>query len=463
MLLTTRPRPEETYLPADATSPIAVPASARPFEAPSSPDELLLPLEMIAMPRLEADLDGDAARPDLPMPLGPEEPTRDERRPRAFEFEHLLSVADGDLLRAFDTDVTDALAGRGEQQRSILGAREGATLESERAVVFGLNWLAAHQCKNGSWHFNHKLAGCSSVCRNPGSHPSTTAATSLALLAFLGAGQTQQRGKYQEAVRAGFYYLCGRMFPTEHGGDFQEGTMYAQGMAAMCLAEGYAMTGDEQLGTHAQLALDFIIWAQDRKGGGWRYAPLMPGDTTVTGWQLMALKCGQMASLRVPQESIYLVQRYLDSVQDYAGAKYLYHVRAKPSSDATNSAVGLLCRMYTGWNHETPALERGVGLLAHEGPSADNMFYNYYATQVLRHWGGDVWRTWNEKLREHLIKTQATEGHESGSWYFDGGQAEVGGRLYNTALALLTLEVYYRYLPLDREAAEGGAGNRLSE
>jgi hypothetical protein len=35
-----------------------------------------------------------------------------------------------------------------------------------------------------------------------------------------------------------------------------------------------------------------------------------------------------------------------------------------------------------------------------------------------------------------------------GSWYFAEPYGDAGGRLYNTALAILTLEVYYRYLPL---------------
>ena len=38
---------------------------------------------------------------------------------------------------------------------------------------------------------------------------------------------------------------------------------------------------------------------QDPRGGGWRYDPRKPGDTSVTGWQVMALKSGQMADLNV--------------------------------------------------------------------------------------------------------------------------------------------------------------------
>ncbi|MFH1266905.1 MAG: hypothetical protein ABIK89_14345, partial [Planctomycetota bacterium] len=82
-----------------------------------------------------------------------------------------------------------------------------------------------------------------------------------------------------------------------------------------------------------------------------------------------------------------------------------------------------------------------------------NMYYNYYATQVMRHWGGPEWEKWNPKMRDYLVATQSNQGTESGSWYFAGGHGETGGRLYNTAVALMTLEVYYRYMPLYRQRA----------
>ena len=77
---------------------------------------------------------------------------------------------------------------------------------------------------------------------------------------------------------------------------------------------------------------------------------------TVTGWQLMALKCGQMAGLRVPKPTLYMVTRFLDHVQTDGGAGYGYmtpHSKT-PQSKATTTAIGLLCRMYTGWRPTTP-------------------------------------------------------------------------------------------------------------
>ena len=105
--------------------------------------------------------------------------------------------------------------------------------------------------------------------------------------------------------------------------------------------------------------------------------------------------------------------------------------------------------MYLGWGRDEPALIRGVEYLGNEGPSPNDMYYNYYATQVMHHFEGDAWEKWNARMRDYLIESQTKEGHEAGSWYFAGdGHNETGGRLYTTSLATMTLEVYYRHLPI---------------
>ncbi len=340
------------------------------------------------------------------------------------------------------------LEGRGREARAGLAGNQGGSRESEAAVERGLNWLVAHQRPDGGWSFDLTKPPCNGMCRNSGKETSTTAATALALLPFLGAGYTHREGEHQEVVKRGLYYLGTRARQTPHGVDLQEGTMYAQGLATIALCEAYAMTQDPALRPVAQEAIRFIVFAQDLKGGGWRYTPGTPGDVTVTGWQLMALKSGLLAKLNVPSPTTGLVEKFLDSVQTDGGSRYNYMVAEPPRETRATTAVGLLCRMYTGWQRDKPALYRGIAHLHRWGPSETNMYYNYYAAQVLRHWGGPEWLAWNRRMRDHLVATQAGSGHESGSWHFPDAYGDAGGRLYNTAMAVLTLEVYYRYLPL---------------
>jgi hypothetical protein len=226
------------------------------------------------------------------------------------------------------------------------------------------------------------------------------------------------------------------------------GRMYDHGLASIVLCEAYGMTQDRMLLKPAERALAFIVAAQDPVGGGWRYQPQMPGDTSVVGWQLMAIKSGQMAYLRVPPYTIDGASRFLDSVAMDQGAGYGY-VNNFAGSEAT-SAVGLLCRMYLGWKRDNPALVRGAQTLSALEPSASNMYFNYYATQVLHHFEGPLWVKWNDKMRDYLVRSQSDRGHETGSWFFDGDRhgGRQGGRLYTTCMAAMTLEVYYHHMPL---------------
>jgi hypothetical protein len=191
--------------------------------------------------------------------------------------------------------------------------------------------------------------------------------------------------------------------------------------------------------------LNFIVHAQDPKGGGWRYSPGQPGDTTVTGWQVMALKSGLLAGLDVPQKPFRLASQFLDHVETDYGSGYGY---LKPGKTPTTSAIGVLGRMLTGWRLERPALTSGVQRLAKLGPSRTDMYFNYNATQVMRHCGGETWDDWNKPMRDQLISSQSREGHASGSWFEKDEHGAVGGRLYMTCLACMTLEVYYRHMPL---------------
>jgi hypothetical protein len=204
------------------------------------------------------------------------------------------------------------------------------------------------------------------------------------------------------------------------------------------------MTKDPKLKAPAQRAIDYIVMAQ-HQGGGWRYGPGQAGDTSVTGWQVIALRSAQQGGLRIPRSVFTKVSVYLDSVQtDKAGSGYRY----MPGDRITDAMVaeGLLCRVYTSSKLRRGELRAGVEYLQENLPRVGGeLYYWYYATQVLHHYGGEPWDEWNHVMRDLLIESQATDGHASGSWAPQGGHDGSGGRVYATSLALLTLEVYYRH------------------
>jgi len=338
------------------------------------------------------------------------------------------------------------LGGRGDGYNKRKGTPEGD------AVALALRWLAAHQFPDGGWSFDHTMSPlCQNQCRDRdiGNKNARIGATGMALLPFLGAGQTHMKGDYQKTVRGGLYFLISNMKLDATGGSLRDegGNMYSHGIASIVLCEAFAMSNDKALRIPAQQSINFICYAQDPVGGGWRYQPRERGDTSVVGWQIMALKSGHMAYLIIPPETVQRVSAYFDAVQYESGSRYGY-TDPNGGSKAT-TAIGLLCRMYLGWSKDHPALERGAEWLANTGPSKGDMYYNYYATQVMRHHGGDNWEKWDEVMKPQLVNSQAKEGHETGSWITDDPHGKkAGGRLYCTSMAAMVLEVYYRHLPL---------------
>ena len=352
-----------------------------------------------------------------------------------------------DLLATAGALSGTGLSGRGQAARAANVKAGGGTPGSEEAVALALEWLSKQQQRDGSWDF-----AVLNQCPNAGSlRGANNGATGMALLPFLGAGQTHLEGKYKETVGRGLYYLG--QHQDQKGGWFESGgSMYSHGICAIAMCEAYAMTQDRGLMNSAQGGINFIVYAQDPVGGGWRYAVKQAGDTSAVGWQLMALKSGHMAYLNVPPNTVKGAAHFLDSVQSDSGAKYGY---ATPGAGQGTTAVGLLSRMYLGWKKDEPALQRGVQYLSGIGPSKGNMYYNYYATQIMRHNEGDEWKKWNDVMRDQLVTTQSKVGPMKGSWHMEGGGhgGERGGRLYNTALATMILEVYYRHMPIYRKQA----------
>jgi hypothetical protein len=358
----------------------------------------------------------------------------------------------------------EGFGGRGSGHRKAMLASGGGTKQSERAVAAALHWLYRHQLSDGSWSLAGYKQRCSDAsCTGPGSSHSDTGATGLGLLPFLAAGQTHKtKGPYRKTIQDGLLWLCRHQ---ERDGNLAKGCeqpMYSHGLATIALCEAYGLSADRTLGNAAQGAINYILAAQNKNDFGWRYTPGEAGDTSVVGWQVMALKSAHMAGLNVGGSSLEAVGKWFDLVKSGPnGSNFSY----QPNSGATPpmSAVGLLCRQYLGTKRDDPMMIDGVKYLMGHLPDANlhNVYYWYYATQVLHNYTGYEWDTWNRAMRKLLINTQTKEGCASGSWSPTSPAADAwgpqGGRHMLTALSALTLEIYYRYLPLYKtDQPEGG-------
>jgi hypothetical protein len=345
--------------------------------------------------------------------------------------------------------------------------------QTELAIEKGLEFLAKHQRADGSWHLED--FGENVEIR------SATAATALAMLSFQGAGYTHRQFKYESVCGRALKWMIQNQRPN---GDLYVRTdptsdsnawLYSHSIATLALCEAYGMTQDDSIKQNAQSAINFLIQSQDPQGGGWRYQPKIGSDTSVTGWCMMALKSAELSGLQVSQESYRGIAKWLAGSQASENQKYLYRYNWQAAdTPATRhgrlptpvmTSVGLLMRLYLGWRRDHPDMQRGTAWLVErlpvegtvQNPQRDT-YYWYYATQVMFHMGGERWKSWYGSLYPMLVRTQKMNGEYAGSWEPNGqipdAWGRFGGRLYVTTLNLLSLEVYYRHLPIYEATAD---------
>ena len=355
--------------------------------------------------------------------------------------------------------VPPSFAVRVAGRRSAAAVARGGSVETERAVQSALAWLAATQSADGRW--NAARHGGGEERSVPGHHrhgvgaKSDHGVTGLGLLAFLGAGNTHREGPYSETVARGIRFLVDRQRADGSlAGDAEFfAALYCHGMAAIALAECCAMTGDATLRQPLEKAVGYTLSMQSPSTGGWRYAAGDKGDTSQLGWQVMLLTSGRQAGLTGMESAEARARTFLQSVSSgRAGGLAAYRPGERPSMAMT--AEALACRLFLGMPADHPCVGEAVEVLARSPPEtrSPNAYAWYYATLASFHAGGPQWEAWNRQLQAALLPLQRRESSGlDGSWDPDPVWGGHGGRVYATAMAAMTLEVYYRHLPMHRQ------------
>ena len=314
----------------------------------------------------------------------------------------------------------------------------GGSDGTEKAIGFAIEWLSRNQEKDGRWD-----------ARKHGANQDyDVGATGLALLCYYGWGVRHDRkGPYQKDVIKGINWLLKQQ--KSNGGLAVRGQMYAHAIATIALCEAYGLTKDPKIKPVAQRAIAYTIAAQHPALGGWRYSPGQQPDTSVTGWQFMALHSARMAGLKVPEKSFELARRWLGSMSGGKdGGLYGYQEPSKISRAMV--PTGMFCRQLDLVSPDDPRMLEGASFMRRYPMREVNpdLYYVYYATLALYQHQGPVWDEWNKRLKTVLPQIQRKDGPESGSWDLSSKMAKDGGRVISTTLATLSLEVYYRFLPM---------------
>jgi len=352
--------------------------------------------------------------------------------------------------------------------------RWGGSPATESAVEAALRWLARHQEKDGHWDIKkyegRDLTGAAKGIENWAdgvTWANDEAVTGMALLAFLGAGYTHRdRSPFQETVRRSTEWLLAKQRPDGCWGDPDQYDTYAAGLATLAMAEAYGMTKDVRLRDPAQKGVEHILKIQNRYAG-WHHGGCL--STSLTGWMVMALKSAKIAGLKVDSVGFQGATKWLDDVTDPATGMVGYASRGGYpfQKGYAMTAVGMVCRQFMGVPNTDPVMIKGADVLLKELPKwvprsrvrddPQEPYYWYYGTLAMFQMGGRHWQTWNEALKPVLVNNQCrangqpldgSVNDKDGSWDADMGWGPSGGRVYHTAINALSLEIYYRYLPM---------------
>jgi hypothetical protein len=385
-------------------------------------------------------------------------------------------------------------SGTGRVRSSILEDTESGPVED--VVYAALQWLVRHQSPEGCWKSAGFTGQCTKTCQNfdptrygdgRGFADHDVGVTGLSMLAMAGYGQTHQSGEFDELVqclRKAVAWMRKVQVRSDdpttngrYGGAGSEQWIYDHAIATMAMAELLIMSGDViGLKNSVTDAVKLCLRAQN-DGRGWRYG-IKPGDndTSVTGWMVLALKTAKAANLDIPasdfDRAFAGASSWLSAVTDAKGqtgymapgdpGSMLVSLQKKgdlyPYSKELScmTAVGVLCRIFSGESRTSRTIRDGVRILMAQPPhwqeekgralSTINIYYWYYGSYALFQFGGPEWKRWNKDMQKALLETQRQgEICEDGSWDPIDEWGAAGGRVYSTALGAMTFEVYYRY------------------
>ncbi|MCC6464100.1 MAG: terpene cyclase/mutase family protein [Planctomycetes bacterium] len=372
---------------------------------------------------------------------------------------------------------------RGASRHGVGLKRHGGSAETEDAVLLGLQWLASVQDSDGRWdsdgYMSHYLRGAGPVERGQegiGWARNDVGITGLCLLAFTGAGHTDTAGDFRATVLKAREFLLWVQRPEDGGfgaaDDTYRADMYSHAIATLALTDLYLQNGDPALRTPMRRALLFLLDMQG-PGGGWdyhqRYPTRMQGwepsqrnDLSITGWAMLALAAGREAGFDPPLENLKRLSAFLkDCTQPDGNAVYADRGTREGDQGLAMMAVNNFSRRLLGEAGDSATQRVQLERMSRNLPDGadcesllgSNSYYWYYGSLALlvardQPRGVERWREWNTAMQKAVLPLQAKAGPRKGSfepkchWAKNGG-----GRLYSTALSVLTLEIYYRYEP----------------
>jgi hypothetical protein len=256
--------------------------------------------------------------------------------------------------------------------------------------------------------------------------------------------------------------------------------MYNHGLAVFVLTQAYGVTQDRRVGEALDRGIKLICDVQC-EDGGWDYKAvrLRNGhDLSLAVMQAKALRGAMDIGLEIPPT---VIEAAIRSVRDHYkplgkpdGKKYGDHPLAGQPGAFTYdgnrvttamAAAGAVClqefgqysdfRIHRSMDEVLKDIKDPGQMKVRRGHIPFDAYTMYYVAQGLYQVGGERWREGYPLIRDAIIKTQiqSRERSQDGSWNTErvGGKP---GQLFGTSVAVFTLSIPNRYLPILQEGTQ---------
>ena len=308
-------------------------------------------------------------------------------------------------------------------QSQISTLRQDETIPAQAELIYerGLKYLEKSQSVKGSWN--------DSVGAEPG-------VVGLCVAAFLAHGEDPNHGPYSKTISQGIDFILSQQ--NEKNG-YIGSSMYNHAFATKALAESYGALEDTRIAPALKKAVELILSSQKKnRFGAWRYTPdSRDADTTVTGCQMVTLFAAKNAGIAVPDEAIKKGLAFLATCRGRDGE---YGYTSATGGKPTLTAIGSLC-LSLAKEKDSKNFQASLAYLKKNIDYRDRyypFYYEYYMSQALFHADESTWKEWNARNIRYLSTIQSADGS------FPGNQ----GTSFNTAAALLSIAINYRFLPI---------------
>jgi len=267
--------------------------------------------------------------------------------------------------------------------------------------------------------------------------------------------------------------------------------MYNHGLSVFVLSQAYGMARDRRIGSALDKGIRLILDVQC-EDGGWAYEAIRKSrghDLSLTVMQAKAMRAAMDMGLEIPPDRVEMAIQYIvDRYRNYGSSDGLRYGNDPLSgcpgaftynggkSSTAMAAAGAVClqefgkyddfRIQRSMNRVVEDIDERIGDKLNQGQIPFDAYAMTYVAQALYQVGGKRWREGYPKIRDAIVKMQCTEsGREAfGSWGANGHIGGKEGQLYGTSVAVFSLSIPNRFLPILQkgESKSAGAARRVS-